>query len=105
MGRGSGSGNGTVTLYHRTSTAAAAQSIAANGFKPTFAKGLNQSYKSYNSKYGFFTKGKSGQEGYGNHIVKVTVSKSAVQKDPGSGHYRVPISKLTGAKFTYVNPT
>lgn len=105
-GRGGGGGgpassrSSTVTLYHRTS-ASAARSIVDRGFNPEFRPGTNKSYRDENSQYGFFTKTVKGQEGYGQNVVAVEVPKSAVQRDPWSGHVRVKVEDLRSANFRH----
>ncbi|QGH75212.1 hypothetical protein SEA_DIRKDIRK_109 [Mycobacterium phage DirkDirk] len=109
MGRGRGGGpaksrSNTVTLYHRTSDPAAAQSIVENGFSPKYRPGTSESYVKENSQYGFFSRDVNSQAGYGEHVVTVKVPKSAVEKDPWSGEYRVKVQDLQNAKFRQYKP-
>ncbi|AEZ50783.1 hypothetical protein SEQ_HALENA_112 [Mycobacterium phage Halena] len=109
MGRGRHSGpakarSDTVTLYHRTSDPAAAKSIVEGGFSPKYRPGTNESYVKENSQYGFFTRDVDAQAGYGEHVVTVKVPKSAVEKDPWSGQYRVKVEDLKGAQFRQYKP-
>lgn len=98
-------GGGTVTLYHNT-TPRAADSILEGGFRPTYAEGAAQDwYAESEGQYGFFTRRPGvGAAGYGTEIVAVTVPKSAVQRDPWSGHWRVPVSELRDREFRRYNP-
>ncbi|AOT23095.1 hypothetical protein SEA_WILDER_118 [Mycobacterium phage Wilder] len=105
-GRGGGGGgpvssrSSTVTLYHRTS-ASAARDIVDRGFQPQYRPGMDKSYRDENSQYGFFTKTVKGQEGYGQSVVAVEVPKSAVERDPWSGHVRVKVEELRNANFRH----
>lgn len=97
-GRGGGGtsvegGGGTVTLYHHTS-AEAAHSIVRDGFKPTHKHGEADWYVRETSKYGYFSRNKTAQSGYGSHTVSVRVPRRYVERDPWSGHIRVKVNHL-----------
>ncbi|AXH67918.1 hypothetical protein J4T99_gp114 [Mycobacterium phage Bromden] len=110
-GRGGGGGgpassrSGMVRLYHRTRDWEDAKAIVEGGFSPTYTKGNKATaddwYKESQGQYGFFTKRVSGQDGYGRHVVAVDVPKSAVERDPWSGHVRVKTEHLKGAQFRH----
>lgn len=92
-------GTGTVTLYHNTSSAAA-DAIVRDGFTPKYSEGTQSWYTQSEGQYGFFTRRPGvGAAGYGEAIVAVTVPKSAVERDTWSGHWKVRLTHLKGAKF------
>lgn len=90
----------TVRIFHRTQRADIADAIVREGFRPTFREGANEGYVRENSQYGYFTEGVEGQEGYGFEVVSVEVPRSAVERDPWSGHVRVRIEALQGRQFS-----
>lgn len=91
--------DGFVTLYHSTSSKAA-EAIVRDGFAPMYADGTEQSYVESQGQYGFFTRRPGAQGGYGSDVVKVRVPKTAVEKDPWSGHVRVKLSALPKDGFS-----
>ncbi len=95
--------DGTVTLYHSTSKKAA-ESIVKGGFAPTYADGTEAYYVESQGAYGFFTRRPGAQSGYGDTIVKVRVKKSAVERDPWSGHVRVKLADLPKDGFSLHRP-
>jgi len=95
--------DGFITLYHATSDKAAA-AIVKEGFAPKYDEGIEASYAQSQGAYGFFTRRPGGQAGYGDATVAVRVSKSAVERDPWSGHVRVKLADLPKDGFTLHRP-